>query len=198
MDKDDLKGKVIQLFGEAEQRKEPSVSVTGNGNIVGGRDVIVNTEKIVNKTVVETKPGSAHITEEQAAILQKLVKDIVKLEGKLKQRPATFQKVWSALNAHMKVGKYRLIPHEKFSAAEKYLRKWIGRINSAKSAPKKNTEWRSQRYRHNHVVAKKHNLYPNMRNYMMEKFGVESQRDLDNDELDQLYRRMAAWKRSAR
>ncbi len=61
---------------------------------------------------------------------------------------------------------------------------------------KRDSEWRSYRYRHNHAVAKQFNLYPQMRAFIMENFGVHSQRDLTDHELNQVYRRMAAWKQA--
>lgn len=197
-DREKIKGKVIDLFSKSKIADKPSISVIGNGNTVAGRDVVIETKKVVHKTVANTSPGIDHITEEQAATLKRLVDEIVATEKKLKKRPKGYNAVWGALNASMKVGQYRLIPIEKYDSAEKYLRKWIGRLNSAVSAPKKDPNWRKKRYSHNHTVAKKYGFTDRMRAYMLDKFGVTSQRDLDNDELDQLYRRMAAWKRAAK
>lgn len=194
--KKELKDKVVNLFRETEKKSDAAISVTGNRNIVSGRDTIINTEKIVNKVVAKVEQGDQHITEKQASVLYNLVHEIVNLEKNIKKRPNSYNVVWGSLNKHIGVTQYKLIPYDDFEKAEKYLRKWIGRVNSAASAPKKNPNWRQQRYAHNHTVAKKYNLNDKMRSYMMEKFGVESQKDLDNDELDQLYRRMAAWKRN--
>jgi hypothetical protein len=195
-DKEELKAKVIELFQNSAQDNPAATTVTGNGNIVGNGNFVVRTEKIIHKTIVRPEPGLEHITEDQAASLQRLVKEVVDLEEKVKRQPKGYPAVWRSLNARMKVASYRMIPFSKYPSAEKYLRNWLGRLNSSKSAPKKNGNWRNQRYRHNHAVAKKYDLYDKMRAYMLDKFDAQSQRDLDNTELDQLYRRMAAWKRN--
>ncbi|MGC6358401.1 ORF6C domain-containing protein, partial [Pasteurella multocida] len=63
-----------------------------------------------------------HISEKMARKLHDLVDEIVKLEQQLKQKPKSYQAVWSTLNRHCKVTSYRLIPLEMYEKAELYLR----------------------------------------------------------------------------
>jgi hypothetical protein len=128
------------------------VNITGGSNILanahpGSNVTQIHTQRHVSVTKAEVKPGIDHITDAQAAILMGLVNDIVELEAKQKKEPKTHRSVWGTLNAHMGVTRYRLIPLLGFEKAEKYLRQWIGRLNSMATAPVNDGDgWRKRHY----------------------------------------------------
>jgi hypothetical protein len=73
-------------------------AVSGNGNMVAGRDLNIRTERVVRKTVVQTDPGGRHISNTTARKIQDLVKDYIDIHttaGKDTQRAA--QRIWSSL-----------------------------------------------------------------------------------------------------
>lgn len=183
---------------EVEKKVSHPVVINGSANVIGvvenGATINqYNTERIVTRVTAEVKPGEEHISEAQAARLTKLVKDVVDLEEKLKQRPKSFRAVWSALNAHVGVTRYRLIPAESFDKAEKYLLKWIGRLNSMASAPTKNeADWRKSRYAYIKLNSK--NDPKALTDYMQLNFGASSLTELSDGELEKVYRYIAGRK----
>lgn len=153
-----------------------------------------NNEKVINRTEVVVEPGSEHIDDKQAYLLSDLVKQIVDLENKLKSRPKSYRAVWGALNSHMKVPRYRLIPYSGFEKAERYLRKWIGRLNSMASAPKKDeSEWRKRKYAYIKINSRDDPASVDC--YIAKKFNASSLTELENEELDKVYRYVASRKR---
>lgn len=181
---------------KAEQASQPLVHIE-NGNqsgivnaISGG---VVNIGNQVTKVKAEVKPNDEHISQKQASILKQLVNDIVEMEQKIKKNPKSYRAVWGALNAHCGVTRYLLIPYEDFPKAEKYLRMWIGRLNSAKSAPKKdNNQWRNRRYAYIKINTKEVPEW--LDNYLHKNFGVDSLTELDDAQLDKVYRAVSSKK----
>lgn len=155
----------------------------------------IKTEKHVTHTKAEVKPGEAHISEEQAATLTRLVNEIVELEGKVKKAPKTHRAVWAALNANLKVTRYRLIPLEGFDKAEKYLRQWIGRLNAQPTAPKVDGDaWRKRKYAYIKINSK--DQPEKIDTYIKREFKASSLTDLSNEELEQTYRYAASLKKA--
>lgn len=203
-EKEKKKGKIVQMLKDGsvpkEQRVKPSssqrVSISGDKNIVGDNNTVINTERVLHKTVADVKPGEQHIDDKQAARLHYLVDEIFKIEARLKKKPKTFQAIWKSLNAYIKVPKYRLIPREDFPRAEKYLLKWMGRLNSMKSAPSVDNEaWRKKKYAYIKINTKDDPSV--LDRYILKNFGVTTIRDLDDADLEKTYRYIAG-KRAAR
>lgn len=186
---------------EVEAAIQPAVAINGSTNVIGvvngGTVNQIKTEKHVTTVKAEVKPGDEHITQAQAATLTTLVNEIVELEAKLKQKPKTHRSVWGSLNAHMGVTRYLLIPLIGFEKAEKYLRQWIGRLNSMASAPVKDGDaWRKRKYAYIKINSKDDPAA--IERYIAKHFGASSLSDLSNEELEQVYRYVAGRKRSAR
>jgi DNA-binding XRE family transcriptional regulator len=189
---------------EAERAAQPQVNVSsgGNANVVqvaqaGSTIHLVNTQNHVTHTKAEVKPGDQHITEVQAAKLTELVRQIVELETQLKKAPKSFRSVWAALNAHCGVTRYLLIALEDFPKAEKYLRQWIGRLNSMASAPVADNEtWRKRRYSYIKINTKDDSDW--LAAYLKKTFKVTSLTELSDEQLDRTYRAVAARKRKPR
>lgn len=181
---------------------QPSVHVEtgGSANVIqfaqpGSTVNMVTTQKHVTNVKADVKPGIEHITEEQAAKLTELVSTIVELEKKVRKTPKTHRAIWAAVNSHCHVTRYRLIPLALYAKAEKYLRTWIGRLNSQASAPiVDNDEWRKRKYAYIKINTKNNELW--LHGYMSKRFGTTSLRDLSDEELDKTYRAVAAKKKT--
>jgi transcriptional regulator with XRE-family HTH domain len=193
-----LTGVASRNRAEVEAAIQPTVSINGSTNVIGivngGTVNQIKTDKHVTTVKAEVKPGDEHITQEQAATLTALVNEIVELESKLKQKPKTHRSVWGSLNAHMNVTRYLLIPAIGYEKAEKYLRQWIGRLNSMSSAPVKDGDaWRKRKYAYIKINSK--NDPASIERYIAKNFSASSLSDLSNDELEKVYRYVAAKKR---
>jgi transcriptional regulator with XRE-family HTH domain len=183
---------------DVEKAVQPTVAVQNGTNVIGvmngGTVHQIRTEKVNHITKAEVKPGDEHISESQAAKLTELVNEVVELEGKLKKTPKTHRAVWGALNAHMGVTRYRLIPFDGFEKAEKYLRQWIGRLNSMASAPTKDADaWRKRKYAYIKINSK--DDPEALERYIERNFKASSLAELSNEELEQTYRYIASRKR---
>lgn len=125
-------GNVVPFPKMPRRRPSPQpspVSVRGIGNaaVVGSHNqVTINVSR--RKVVADVKPGKDHITDDQAAHLQRLVHDIHARTSK------EFQTIWSALLRHVHAPKYRLIRLDRYPEAEAYLTKWLGRTGPADEA----------------------------------------------------------------
>ena len=173
-----------------------SSNVSGIGNVSGVNVSIVNTSHHKTITKAETHPGVEHISVEQRASLKKLVDEIVTLEQTLKKQPKSYKSVWASLNRHCKVNTYTLIPLAEYPRAEKFLRMWIGRLNSSKNAPVKDGDhWRRRYYSYIKVNTKEPEETETLEKYMQRNFGVSSVKDLDNEQLKRVYSYVAGRKK---
>lgn len=179
----------------------PAVAVTGNANIVqfpqaGAHITQVTTQRYTTTTKADVKPGESHISEAQAARLMDLVKDVVEREQRIKKKPKTHRAVWSSLNSHCGVTRYRLIAAQDFQRAETYLLKWIGRLNAAPSAAiADNDAWRTRRYAYIKINTKDDPDW--LRRYLAKNFACSSLTDLSDDGLNRVYQAVARKKGAA-
>ena len=125
------KDNVIQMFKDAAKPIQglAPVKVNGNNNVVGNGNTTTTTTHVhVNRRpaidlVVQSSPGTLHITEPQCAEIRGMVAKIATGSGK------SHQSVYNALFTHLGgVAKYRLIPLQSYAQAELYLRKWLARV----------------------------------------------------------------------
>lgn len=173
-----------------------SSNISGIGSVSGVNVNIVNTAHHKTITKAETHPDTEHITVEQRANLKKLVDEIVTLEQTLKKQPKSYKSVWGSLNRHCKVNTYTLIPLTEYPRAEKFLRMWIGRLNSSKTAPVKDGDhWRKRYYSYIEVNTKENGEAENLRNYIQRNFDVRSIKELDNEQLKRVYAYVAGRKK---
>lgn len=191
----------VRIEGEVQAEKIINSGTMNNSVIAGSGSTVnnINTTQHVTKTKAEVRPGIEHIADEQASELQKLVDDIVVIEGSgIKKVPRTHKAVWAALNRRMKVPSYRLIKLEQFEEAKKYLRSTIGRLMSQSSAKKKlpGNEWRNRKYRFIHASFKElPELEAWFSKHIASKYRVESKSDLSDEELEKAYTSLANKKR---
>lgn len=198
---DDKKGEIIDFLAAKsrvrEGRPSSTIKINGNNNIVGDNNTYIHTEKVVKEVIAEVKPGIEHITDEQAAELHRLVDDIETLEGKLKQRPKPRAAIWKALNTRFKTPKYRLLKLERYDDAVKYLRQWIGRLSSARSAPRKDGDWRRRKIAYIKINTKHYSLEQRLTEYLERNMGTTAVSSLDDDQLQRAYSTVARWKGKA-
>ena len=188
----DVQYVITGIRSETEENKSQKNSIQNSNVIYGDKGIInsgtinnIKTEKYTTKTKAVVEPSEIHISEDTARRLQDLVKEIVELEKKLKKNPKSFQAVWASLNKYCGVVTYRLIP-----------RKWIGRLSSSKSAPKKvGNEWRSKKYAYIKLNTKGM-LEDWLRDHLFQKYDVESITELDDEQLQKVYQSVASKKRT--
>ena len=122
-------------------------AVSGNGNMVAGRDLNIRTERVVRKTVVQTDPGGRHISNTTARKIQDLVKDYIDIHttaGKDTQRAA--QRIWSSLKNEFNVTSYKEIPAQDSDRAIQWLQAQVAmaRPKIRRRAPDK---WKESLYK---------------------------------------------------
>lgn len=176
---------------------EPSISITGgNSGIVAGHDVIINQSPLPPQKVRAVVPVTEeHISNEQRAELQRLVREVVDLETKVKRSPKSYSAVWGSLNAKFKVSEYKLIARGDFPKAEKYLREWIGRLSNTKTAQRKDGDWRKRKLAFIHTNCKQLDLELKMREFIHRRFNAISLTELTDEDLKSVYNAVARWKK---
>lgn len=207
--KDEMEKLRKELLGSGEKKKpqrprrlkSPSTdgghSVNGDNNITGDGNTVTNHYHAppVEKKNIIVKTGDGTITAAQQAALKALVDEIVGLEAQLKKYPRSYGAVWGALNTKMDVTRYVEIHQDAFPAAKKFLMRQRAILLSMASAPKKVTKWRTSRYATIKVRAKQ---FPDgetrYRRYAQEHFGLSSLSDLDDEQLEVVYKHVIGWK----
>lgn len=199
----DLKNVLAKAIMENADEKKTGNSVSqitvGDGNVQvnGDNNKFITTQKHVEKPIVITKPGIEHITESQCAQLTAFVKEIVDLSKLLKKKPLSYQALWSALNKKMNVAQYRLIPHDKFNAALKYLKMRRALLNSMPSAIKKDPDGRNKLYGTIKPIIKKLGMESRLDTLLMEKYSVTSIKDLSDADLKKVRTTVRSWQTTA-
>lgn len=97
----------------------------------------------------------------------------------------------------MKASSYHLIRAEHYESATKFLRTWIGRLSSAKSAPRKDPDWRKRKYAYINVNVKQLGAADKLAGLLSEQHQVDSLGKLSDDALAAVYQVVANWKRQA-
>ena len=145
---------------------------------------------------VVIQPGPEHIDQKKAAALKSLVIEVVRLEKLVKKSPKGYATVWNALTARCKTTSYLLILDVDYPKAEKFLREWIGRLSSAKSAPAKDANWRNRKFSYIFTNVKQLDAEQALRVRLLERFGRESMKELPDADLDVVYQWVAGWKKA--
>ena len=184
------------MGSKKETAPQCGISITGdNCGIVAGGNVIIHQGLLPAPKERPVVPVTEeHISEEQRVVLQKLVDDVVNLEAVARKMPKNYATVWKSLNRHCQASSYKLIRREDYPKAEKYLRAWIGRLSSTKTARKKDENWRKRKLAFIHTNCKQYDLEPRMREYMLQKFNAASLKELSDDDLTKVYNVVNRWK----
>ena len=169
----------------------------------GGQQIVANDQLHLHllpatprpKIKVVVQPGPDCIGDAEKAKLKELVAEVVRLEALTRRTPRSFNSVWVGTNAKAKASSYHLITRANYPKAEKFLREWIGRLSSAKSAHVKDANWRNRKYSYIFTNAKQLGAYAALRARLHERYGSESMKDLSDDDLEAVYRLVAEWKK---
>ncbi len=199
---DQKKAEIKRLIGgstapkqKPTQSKSKVVNIRGDGNVVAGGDVHIYNAPIAPPTPKPIiKTGDGVLTAHQKGELRDRVTDWVQLHGQIKQRPLSWGSAWNKVNRHVGVNSYHEIPQEHFDAAVRFIQVEMGKLNSMPSAKKKSPEWRNKRIAAIHARCKQKDLVSWRIKHMEKKFGRTSMIELDDTELEQLYRAVFAKK----
>ena len=184
--------------------KERTVIHVNFGTNHGGQQFIANEPVHIHmplaaprpKVKVVVQPGPECIDEEQKNRLKALVAEVVRLEGLVRRTPRSFSSVWIGVNAKAKASSYHLITQANYPKAEKFLREWIGRLSSAKSAPAKDANWRNRKFSYIFTNVKQLAAEQVLRARLLKRFGSESMKDLSDADLESVYQWVAGWKKA--
>lgn len=177
-----------------------TIEISGNvtGQVAGGDIINIHhaPHQPAPKLTVVIQPGPEHISDEQRARLKAIVDDVVKLESIARRTPKPHSAVWSALNKRLKTTSYHLIKAADFDKAEKFLREWIGRLSSTKTAAKKDPNWRKRKYSFIFTNVKQLAAGERLATHLRERYNAESVKDIDDTQLAALYHTVSDWKRA--
>ncbi len=170
-------------------------AVSGNGNMVAGRDLNIRTKRVVRKVVVQTDPGGRHISNTVARKIQDLVKDYIDIHttaGKDTQRAA--QRIWSSLKNEFNVNSYKEIPVQDSDRAIQWLQAQVAmaRPKIRRSAPDK---WKESLYKPIYARAgelgiSKDDLYLLAQERLALKKPIRSLKELTQRDLQRLHHDM--------
>ncbi len=186
------------ITNEASRARIQIGVINGGQNIIGPAGDIQLQVQARPRIKVVIQPGPEHITDAQKVRLRDLVNQVVELETAIKRTPKRHATVWSALTGKLKVTSYHLISASAFAHAEAYLQTWCARLRSARSAPKKDPDWRNSRYRYIHAALKEVGQQDELPRLLMERYSGRSLKDLSELELEALYRAVGEKKKAAR
>src|SRR5690625_2543512 len=71
-----------------------AMRITGNNNIIAGRDVVHHHAPVEQRTVVQYNPGEEHITPSQRQRLRELVAEVHRTEAAIKRRGRGYGAIW--------------------------------------------------------------------------------------------------------
>lgn len=175
-----------------------SIQINGHGNIVGNGNVVLlwqeKEQRERPKVVVQT--GVGVLDAAQKAAINELVYEWVDLSNSIRARKSEIAVKRAQFNRAMHVNSYAEIKQEDFSKAVAWLKRQIAILDGMASAPSKDPDWRTKRFRGINARAKE---YPGgearYRQYAFDHFGTSSLRGLNDEQLDAVYRHVFGWKK---
>lgn len=187
----------------ASPKKQPAksagdvVSINGDGNILGnGNHVTTINNPSPTVTIVKVQTGVGVLTAAQKAKINALIAEWVEARGAVRRSKAEIAALRKSFNNAMKVNSYAEILQGDFERAMTWLRRQTGIINSMPSARAKLPDWRKKRYTSINARAKEFSDGElRYRNYAQERFGTGSLKELNDDQLDAVYRHVFGWPR---
>lgn len=174
---------------------ENTVSINGDGNIVGNGNSITNINTPVPvKTVVKVQTGVGVLTAAQKAKINALIAEWAEARGAVRRSKAEIAALRRSFNNAMQVNSYAEILQEDFERAMAWLRRQTGIINSMPSARTKLPDWRKKRYASINARAKEFSDGElRYRSYAQKQFGTDSLKELNDEQLDAVYRYVFGW-----
>lgn len=182
----ETKKKIRDILG-APQNKQPVI--TGI-EINAGRDIKEIT--VISKSKISISGASELIADEQAFRLRELVHEIAQLERKYSHNPASIAMVWVKLKDRLRVTSYKLMTVDQYAEALNFLADWKDQIRLDCHRDPDTLEDRAAMYRKCHAISKRYGLEKERLALMQGKWGVESMRDLADEQLEELLAFMRA------
>lgn len=100
--------------------------------------------------------------------------------------------MWNALSSFCDVTRFRLIPIASYEAAERYLSRWLDRLESEfEDEALDASPWRKRREAYIKINTKTDDEQAWLDSYMAENFNHDELRQLSDGELDFVYREIA-------
>lgn len=183
-----LAGMLLASYIRAGEGNSVRQTVTGDGNVVAGRDININ-PRVVRKNIVQ--PGPDHVAEAQKLKIRELINELSEIGVKAGRAPS-HGKWWGKFYKQFKVTSYHLLPAAECDAAISWLYEQRAR-ETPKLRRTDNQAWRNHRYRG--IWARVHEL--GMSNEQLYTLAVErlalkkpisSLTELGEQNLDRLYR----------
>ena len=89
-----------------------------------------------------------------------------------------------------------MTPIEMFPAAKKYLQQWIGRLSQAPTVQAHDPLHQARRIKAIQTIMRKHGLDAEVHDFMEQKFGTRSTKELGPADLEKVYTKTMALKRA--
>lgn len=183
-----LAGILRSSYMRAAESISVTQTVTGDGNVVAGRDVNIN-RRVVKKNIVQ--PGPEHVTEAQKLKIKELVNELSEIGVKAGRAPS-YGKWWGKFYKQFKVTSYHLLPAANFDAAISWLYEQRAR-ETPKLRRTDNQAWRNHRYRGiwarvRELEISDERLYALAAERLELKMPITSLTELGEQNLDRLYR----------
>lgn len=134
------------------------------------------------------------IDENQLLNLQILVKEIVKTDT----QSTTERAVWSQLNSYCKVSKQSEIFMKDYDKATKYLHQWIGRLKTIALEKTGDSSWRTRKYAYIRINTENQQEALAVRQYMENNFFTNDIKNLNDEQLQRLYKYIVGRKRNTK
>lgn len=154
----------------------------GSQNVQISGDIHLHAGPVVKKVQVRT--GENVVSAAQKQILKELVLAWVDTHNAVKRRQLSFGAAWSRFHRRFRVNAYGELPAERFDEAAAWLRQQRAMLDSMKSAPVKDPQWRRRAIMF--IKASCKNQLGDEFFYLpytQRKFGKNSLTELDNSEL---------------
>lgn len=174
--------------------------VAGSTIAIGDHITVVQIGPVVQQNVTrryDLRPGDGHITDEQAARIQELVKRVVGA-SKRSEFPTTFPAVYSKLFLYLGGGRsripnYRFIPRDLFEKADKFLRTWRERLDAGLDPEIRGAGWRRAKLAYILSTVRARALEQRLRAHLSENYGTQILKELDDDDLQLVAQTVRGW-----
>ncbi len=184
---EDKKDRLISIVKTSvkppRKRAKPAqqVRIAGSHNIVGDGNTVIHAKTVRPRTVTPPPPGS--ITPAQAQTIRELLAEWVATHNRVKQYPLSWAAAWESFKKTFRVNSYLHLPAESYGKACAWLRRKRAIIDTMKSAPRRDPDWRVRAIRY--IKARCKNQLGNEHAYLpyIARFGKTSLADLTDDEL---------------
>lgn len=163
---------------EPEETASPKVSISGSAaqiNIIEQATFTIDSVKILHP--------EGGLAKDMGERLSELVYTLAVLESSTASRPVTPQSVWLRLKNSLGLPSGETIPVQRHQEAVDFMAHRLALACADLQRDPKIARKRSGCYKRCHGIANQYRLYDDMRSYMVRRWGAESMRNLEDEEL---------------